>query len=576
MEADRVNSSSFNTTRRPSQEGLPIKKRRFQETRSDEASPLSIDLSTSNHDAKDSTCCFKKEEADNTTENTEEATSDTENSQGPEDEINSENKTKRMRSTSDVVTPSPRGIDPRSVHSSSASIHSAGDGKDCVPAVAQSSESVVVASKVESSDASTLQPCVSYNDSKSDGKSNALNKQGTSPPRILHPRARPPHHYRPGYPPVSHHPRVAPHYPSPPKPGSSSSEHPLSGFVSPPHHYPYPPHPVASHPYHYSRYYPPPSQPPPHDGAPFWHRHPYHPPLVHPPSIGSASRKHPPEVVSSTVVDGKAKLSPKKRNSPLAKKATDVRSSHREMDTPSITESAKEEIEDAVPGAQNSGRCVHIYGSMLCNFVGKRGAPESDSALLPSFYKLVNFPEYLPHKTCALDPLSDDEAKLKANPTRKHCVMCGTCCFYVGTSASKPKDRVEPASSSVASPYIIPRQNKGLCTACDVKVWLVRDLSLTIKWCKGCKNFRLWSAFGDKSRATKCSKCRERQKEKYAAQKEAMKKKRETDKETRANSERGSDSDDSNEDMNGRESKTSDDEMDAALGLSSMMNGHIC
>jgi hypothetical protein len=99
---------------------------------------------------------------------------------------------------------------------------------------------------------------------------------------------------------------------------------------------------------------------------------------------------------------------------------------------------------------------------------------------------------------------------------------------------------------------------------------------LTIKWCKGCKNFRLWSAFGDKSRATKCSKCRERQKEKYAAQKEALKKKRETGEERRANSERGSDSDDSNEDMIMRESKASDDEMDAALGLSSMMKAHSC
>ena len=43
---------------------------------------------------------------------------------------------------------------------------------------------------------------------------------------------------------------------------------------------------------------------------------------------------------------------------------------------------------------------------------------------------------------------------------------------------------------------------------------------LEIKWCKGCKNFRPWAAFGDKGLATKCVRCRERQREKYALTKE--------------------------------------------------------
>jgi hypothetical protein len=193
----------------------------------------------------------------------------------------------------------------------------------------------------------------------------------------------------------------------------------------------------------------------------------------------------------------------------------------------------------------------------------KRGGSEADPVHLPSFYKLVNFPEYLPQKCNHADSHSDDE-KQKANPTTKHCVMCGKCCFFV---SAKPDAR-DAHAAEVSSPYIIPRQNKGLCTGCDVKVWLVRDLNLTIKWCKGCKNFRQWSAFGDKSRATKCLKCRNRQKEKYAeSKKEALKKKHES--ENKRNAERGSDSEDS-----GKESKASDDEMDAALGLSSMMNGH--
>ena len=143
--------------------------------------------------------------------------------------------------------------------------------------------------------------------------------------------------------------------------------------------------------------------------------------------------------------------------------------------------------------------------------------------------------------------------------------MCGTCCFFVSAS----RDKCEQVAM-VSSPYIIPRQNKGLCTACDVKVWLVRDLDLTIKWCKGCKNFRAWSAFGEKSRATKCSKCRDRQREKYAAQKEALRRKRASDKEK----ERGSDSDDS-EETEMRGGKASDDEMDAASGLCHMMRGCV-
>ena len=66
----------------------------------------------------------------------------------------------------------------------------------------------------------------------------------------------------------------------------------------------------------------------------------------------------------------------------------------------------------------------------------------------------------------------------------------------------------------------IPTQNKGLCTRCDVNVWVVVTSGLEIKWCKGCKNFRPWAAFGEKGLATKCVRCRERQREKYALQKE--------------------------------------------------------
>lgn len=74
--------------------------------------------------------------------------------------------------------------------------------------------------------------------------------------------------------------------------------------------------------------------------------------------------------------------------------------------------------------------------------------------------------------------------------------------------------------------HIIPRQNKGLCTACDVAVWVVVADGLEIKWCKGCKNFRPWAAFGDKGSATKCTRCRDRQREKYALQKDEIRMRR--------------------------------------------------
>lgn len=55
-------------------------------------------------------------------------------------------------------------------------------------------------------------------------------------------------------------------------------------------------------------------------------------------------------------------------------------------------------------------------------------------------------------------------------------------------------------------------------------MWIVVTSGLQIKWCKGCKNFRPWAAFGEKGLATKCVRCRDRQREKYALQKEEKEK----------------------------------------------------
>lgn len=126
---------------------------------------------------------------------------------------------------------------------------------------------------------------------------------------------------------------------------------------------------------------------------------------------------------------------------------------------------------------------------------------------LPDFSLLVNFPENISR--------GRNLEKAAAVDGKKHCVMCGEVRLCSATCGR----RVKPDEDS-ESTHIIPRQNKGVCTVCDVAVWVVREHEgLEIKWCKGCKNFRPWAAFGEKGLATKCVRCRKRQKEKYATQK---------------------------------------------------------
>ena len=165
---------------------------------------------------------------------------------------------------------------------------------------------------------------------------------------------------------------------------------------------------------------------------------------------------------------------------------------------------------------------------------------------LPDFPILVNFPEHLTRGQTR----GTGEHKGLAPEGKRHCVMCGqlricsstanrlnrSTAGFTGDVASNdtnsPFDTstgTSSAPSSSGTVHIIPRQNKGVCTACDVTVWTVVKSSsdgssnsggtLEIKWCKGCKNFRPWPAFGDKGMATKCARCRHRQREKYALQK---------------------------------------------------------
>jgi hypothetical protein len=144
---------------------------------------------------------------------------------------------------------------------------------------------------------------------------------------------------------------------------------------------------------------------------------------------------------------------------------------------------------------------------------------------LPEFHLLVNYPDYVTKGRCTID-----KAGNPAPEGHKHCVMCGKLRICSSSSLAGRSSNSKQAStatdksnSDYSSMHIIPRQNKGVCTACDIAVWVIMVMGqerLEIKWCKGCKNFRPWAAFGEKGLATKCVRCRDRQKEKYLLQKQ--------------------------------------------------------
>ena len=149
-------------------------------------------------------------------------------------------------------------------------------------------------------------------------------------------------------------------------------------------------------------------------------------------------------------------------------------------------------------------KCVPLKQPVPSKFQGD--AEKVKATPVPKFIDLVNFqPVPLPNGM-------------------RCCVMCGQACQCNGTMKERnPGVPVAPAAGGA----IIPTQNKDLCNVCDVKVWVVVQSGLEIKWCKRCKNFCPWASFGDKGLATKCVPCREYQREKYLArQKEAKEKKK--------------------------------------------------
>lgn len=176
--------------------------------------------------------------------------------------------------------------------------------------------------------------------------------------------------------------------------------------------------------------------------------------------------------------------------------------------------------------AQSKRKCIPLKPPIPSKYQGDM--EKFKNAPVPEFTSLVNYPSHMSQKQAVNLP-----------DGMRCCVMCGQACPC--SSGNKSKKNKAKASEGLAPRSsngqdhmgekgggfaIIPTQNKGLCTLCDVNVWVVSSTGLEIKWCKGCKNFRPWAAFGDKGLATKCLRCRERQREKYALQKEEKEKAR--------------------------------------------------
>jgi hypothetical protein len=168
--------------------------------------------------------------------------------------------------------------------------------------------------------------------------------------------------------------------------------------------------------------------------------------------------------------------------------------------------------------SSSKSNCVPMKPPIPSKFQGDMNKYKDVS--VPDFNNLVNFPCHMNQKTA---PAPDGT---------RSCVMCGHSCPCTTGGKQKGKNgsshpladnnQNKGGSSSGLNNNIaiIPSQNKGLCTLCDVNVWIVLTSGLEIKWCKGCKNFRPWASFGEKGLATKCVRCRERQREKYAMEKE--------------------------------------------------------
>lgn len=122
-------------------------------------------------------------------------------------------------------------------------------------------------------------------------------------------------------------------------------------------------------------------------------------------------------------------------------------------------------------------KCVPLRPPVPSKFQGD--IAKFKDAQIPEFNNLVNFPAHMNQKQAPNVP-----------DGMRCCVMCGnTCpCSQGGKQKKGDKSNLVSLGSSKNIPNttgsgfaIIPTQNKGLCTLCDVNVWIVTQTGLEIK-----------------------------------------------------------------------------------------------
>lgn len=363
--------------RKPSMEGLPLKKRKFLEV----ASAVEIDFGNndgSTTDVADSrrvkslTIDLRNDGSkDNNNDGNDMAKGDKHLHSEKSNETSSSGSDRRQKierkttsSAEKAVTPSPRNIESGRSGSSSSSVKTTGmhDKTNHEP------------SEVDSEVQDNCETKKKMRDMKS-----------PSPPAVVHPSclsnntAAYPHGFPPIHRPQGH--KVRPHRPSPPRAAhqSSSNHRPPHevGLLSPPKH-PFS-YPRMSH---FHPHYPPyPTYHPPH-GTPqevvpyYWHPHPHrmpaasHGPPQHPVGrpVGSIglNLNHKPVNVSSS--------NSKETN---AKKATTTNSCNKELENASKEPSKSSPVnvggnanESTTDDPYDSKRCVHLYGPMLVHYMG--------------------------------------------------------------------------------------------------------------------------------------------------------------------------------------------------------------
>lgn len=117
------------------------------------------------------------------------------------------------------------------------------------------------------------------------------------------------------------------------------------------------------------------------------------------------------------------------------------------------------------------------------NFFNSNMLEYMESSPVPGIRQLMNFPQYFGQV---------------ARNGKKCCIMCGHLHPFVSRTGKETR----------TSMTIIPKRNKGVCTACDERIWKVLESGLIIKWCRFCRKFWPLATFGKRGTLKTCGRCR--------------------------------------------------------------------